>query len=111
MREGSVENLPWGKPSIARYGTRLAPSACYIELDGYGVDLVVLSFEQGPQFRPCYIQRLRKYTSFCSDCHEVCVTDPARQNMQVDVVGDPCACRFPEIETHIEAARFVNFAE
>jgi len=75
------------------------------------VGLVVLNFEQGPEFRPCYIQRFRKYTSFCSDRHKICVTQPARQDVDVDVIGDAGASGLTQIEPHVEAARLVNLAQ
>jgi hypothetical protein len=92
-------------------GTRLAPYVCYIELDGYGGDFVVLNFEGGPEFLPCYIEWLGKYTSFGGDGHKICVPEPAWQNVQVNVVGDACACGFAKVEAHVEAARVVNLTQ
>jgi hypothetical protein len=75
------------------------------------VVLVVLNIETGPKFGPCYIQRLRKYTSFCGDCHEICVTDPPRQYVHVDVVSDTGTCGLPEVEPHVKTSRLIDLAK
>src|ERR1700737_3464227 len=80
-------------------------------LNGYGGSAVVLNFDGGPEFLPCYIQRLGKYTSFCGDSHKICVTQPARQNVHVNMVGDAGACGFAKVEAHVEAAWSVNLAQ
>jgi len=96
---------------MSSIGTRLAPDVCYIELDGYGELCVVLSFEQGPEFPPCYIERLGKYTSFCGDRHKICIPDPAGQNVEVEVVGDAGTRGFAQVESHVQAARVVNLPQ
>jgi len=75
------------------------------------VVLVALKFEEGPKFGPCYIQRLRKYTSFCSDCHKICVPYPAWQRMQMDMVGNAGTGGLAKVETHIEAARLIGLVQ
>jgi len=83
----------------------------YRRLDGYGGDFVVLNFEGGPESLPCYIERLGKYTSFCGDGHKICVSEPAGQNVHVDMVSDAGARGFAKVEAHVEAARAVNLTQ
>src|ERR1700692_1971082 len=92
-----------------RRGLRLMSAIS--SLDGYGGDCVVLNFEGGPEFLPCYIERLGKYTSFCGDGHKICVSEPAGQNVHVDMVCDSGARGFAKVEAHVEAAWVVNLTQ
>src|SRR5271154_1023283 len=86
-------------------------SVFYIDLDGYGDIMVALTLKRGPKFGPCYIQWLGKYTSFCSHRHKICITQPARKHVQVNVVGDAGTSGLAEVEAHVDAARSVHLAQ
>ncbi len=69
-------------------------------------------FPEGqPKLRPCYVQRLGKYTSFCGHSHKIRIPAPSRQRVKMYVVGDAGACRLPEIESHIDPAGMINLAK
>src|SRR5260370_37161510 len=70
----------------------------YRRLDGYGGDFVVLNFEGGPESLPCYIERLGKDTGFCGDGHKICVSEPAGQNVDVDMGSDDGGRGFAQVE-------------
>src|SRR5262249_52671584 len=75
-RLGGIE-LDWRRSQELRHDTLLsysAPSPC---------------FQSTSKTRIGFIQRLRQYPALARHGHEVCVADPARKDMHVDVAGNP----------------------
>lgn len=48
---------------------------------------------------------------FSNDGHEICVTAPAGQNVEMDVTGNTCAGDGADIETEVETFTTVNAAK
>jgi hypothetical protein len=82
--------------------------AFYKAFDGCDDVLVVLNVKSSPYFRPCYIECFRKYTSFCSDRHKICVATPAGKSVKVNVASNSRACGFTEIEAEVQTIRTVD---
>src|SRR5205085_9709425 len=47
---------------------------------------------------------------FTDGCHEVCVANPARKDVHVEVVCHACSGCAPQIHSDIEAVRTIDFA-
>jgi hypothetical protein len=59
----------------------------------------------------CIFEGLREHTCLPQRGHEVSVTQPAGDDMQMDVPGYPRPGSFTDVEAHIEALRVVDFLQ
>src|SRR5579872_5724973 len=48
-------------------------------------------------------QVFRQDAGLCHGRHEVCVAQPARESMQVEMARNPCACGFAEVHAEVQA--------
>lgn len=57
------------------------------------------------------IQRLRQNPALAGDGHEICISNPTRQYMHVDMSGDPGAGGAANVHAHVDTVGGVNLAQ
>src|SRR6185437_16797794 len=63
------------------------------------------------EFRPGDVEGLRQNAGFCDNGHEVGVSAPSREGMEMDVVGDAGSGGLTEVHAEVEAVGMVDLAE
>lgn len=58
-----------------------------------------------------FLQTLGEDAGVGGGRHEICVSEPAGDDVPVEVVFDACACGASEVSAYIEPFRFIGFLE